>query len=185
MSGLYPVAVPATALYSTDTTRRHKIGTRGIFQTVNGPVEAVYVKNANTATINAGSPVHHSGTAWAANTTLYADTGSNALAGSLIGVMCASLPGSATEAYAWAAVRGPVTAMRVAATAASSNHNGVLYGINLGTDANMASVAATAVVTVASVVNNRLMVIGIGGGATSTIATSGSAGPAFINLFWR
>jgi hypothetical protein len=81
-------------------------------------------------------------------------------------------------------VRGPVTAINVAATAVSTNHNGTLYGIQAGS-ANAASQADTQLVTVASNNFNRTLIVGMGGGATSTIATTGGAGPAYINLFWR
>lgn len=178
---LYPIEVPASSLYTTDTVRRHKVGTRAIFNTVNGPVEAVYVKSANASALAAGLAVHHSATPWNVNTTLYAATNNTIGTLGLVGILCASLPGTATEAYAWAAVRGPITALNVGATLASSDHNGTLYRINLGT-ANLVTVAAT-LATGGEI--PRVNIVGLGGGATTTIATNGGAGPAFINLFWR
>jgi hypothetical protein len=179
--GLYPIEVANQELYTSSTTKKHRIGTRAIFDTVNGPVEAVYVRNANAGTLAAGLVVHHSATPWVCNTTLYAATNDTIGTVGMVGVLCASLPGSATEAYAWAAVRGPITAMNVAATVASSDHNGVLYRINLGT-ANLATVVST-LATGGEI--PRVNIVGLGGGATTTIATSGGAGPAFVNVFWR
>lgn len=180
--GLYPIEVPAQELYSSDTTRNHRLGTRAIFSTDNGPVEAVYVKNATTDSLGVGLCVHHSATPWAVDTSLFGATNNAMGTLGLVGVLCASLPGSATESYAWAACRGPITSINVAATSASSNHNGGIYAINAGT-ANAVAVAATLATGNAEI--TRVHVLGIGGGATTTIATTGGAGPAFINLNWR
>lgn len=185
---LYPIQVPAKSLYETSTTKHHDLGTRAIFETVNGPVEAVYVKWGSATSIAKGHFVHQddvSGTPWVVNTTLYGATNCTPGVAALVGVLCASYPAStASVVYGWAALRGPVTAVNIAATAASSDHNGTLYGIQAGS-ANAASQADTQVITVASNNFNRTLIIGMGGGATSTIATTGGAGPAFINLFWR
>jgi hypothetical protein len=185
---LYPIEVPAGELYSTSTTRRHQLGTRAIFKTTNGPVEAVYVTWGSATSIAQGHFVHHddvSALPWVVNTTLYGATNATPGGGALVGMLCASYPAStASVVYGWAAVRGPVTAINVAATAVSTNHNGTLYGIQAGS-ANAASQADTQLVTVASNNFNRTLIVGMGGGATSTIATTGGAGPAYINLFWR
>ena len=180
--GLYPIEVANQDLYTASTTKKHRVGTRAIFDTVNGPVEAVYVKNASASTLIAGLALHHGATPWVCNTTLFAVTNPTMGLAGLVGILCASLPGSATEAYAWAAMRGPITAINVKETVASSNHNGVLYAIQAGS-ANLQTIISTLVTGEATF--GRHLVVGMGGGATTTIATTGGAGPAFINLFWR
>lgn len=178
----YPIEVTAQDLYENSTTQKHEIGTRGIFKTDNGLVEAVYVRNASSATLVRGFAVHHGATPWNVNTTHYGNTNATMGTLGLVGVLCQSLPGSATAAFAWAACRGPITALNVAATVASGNHNGVLYGINAGTG-NLVSLVSTLATGNAEI--TRGMILGLGGGATSTIATSGGAGPAYVNLAWR
>jgi len=174
---VYPATAYGQGLYESSSTRKAKLGTEIVFDTTQGPVCARYMSNANAATLASGYVVAHASAYGGVDTAPLAAT--NAVGNHIAGVLCATM---AISGYGWVAYKGPVTALALATTK-SSTVNGLI-----GTVHSAAANLSYMVSSIASGVEREMNLgraIGRFGGATTNIATSGGAGPLYLNLHWR
>jgi hypothetical protein len=173
---MYPAPVTAQGLYAASATEQvHPTGTRAQFDETEGIVDAVYVSNSLATSLAAGTPVYTVNGKYGVGTANIDDA---AGAYRICGVLAASIGVSSAGGGAWAAYRGPCTAIKIVATEASSDVNGKLVTAH-SAGGSMQTAATTAASNVAQVWGR---ILGIVGGATSTIATSGGAGPVYVHL---
>lgn len=179
---LYPAPATAQPLYETSNIRRHDLGNICQFQTPNGAVEAVYVRNNNAGSIAAGLCV-----AWGATGFGYADTAPLATAAPadqmIIGGLAASLAASSDGGYGWVIRRGPQTNVFHAATLASSaGARALVHSSNAALSTSVSTVAVTS--TSNPVV--PLLALMRPNSAFSTSGTGAAAGVGVIvDWLWR
>ncbi len=174
---LYPIpAVGPQGLYDASATSlTHRPGTRAQFDQTEGIVDAVYVSNSVATSLAAGTPVVLGNGKYGVAT---ADLAGAYGAHAIIGVLCASLGVSSAGGGAWAAYRGPCTAIKVVATQASTINGFIMTAHSAG--GSMETVASSIISSGKAQYWGRRL--GHVGGATTDIATSGGNGPAYVML---
>ena len=188
----YPVEVPAQGLYEASTTQRHALGDLGKFQVTLGGAKynvlAKYVANNNAASIAQGFAVGHpfdnDAKPYAVDTAVYANVSAIRGGGAGVGIICASMEGTATSlgggGYAWAAFEGPVTAAALAENVAA---NALLY-VSINSAARLASIVTSTATASVALPN----MVGRYGATASTISRASTTNVAghFVMLFgWR
>jgi len=165
----YPAAA-GQGLYQASATQKHRLGEEYAFDTANGVVHAVYVKNVHTTTINGGVWVGHEGAADSVFCEVNMNYVNNASwSGGIVGMLCATLT---SNYYGWAAYRGPVTVARFGHAPALST---ALRRCSINTD----GVLSTCVTNSSYIrVGGSLRV------TTTTVASTGGDG-AIVDLYWR
>lgn len=172
---LYPAPITPQGLYEASTTQQIPTGTRAQFDRDEGVVDAVYVSNSVATSLAAGTPVYTVNGKYGVGTANI-DHASGAY--KIAGVLCASLAASSDNTGGvWAAYRGPCTAIKIVATQASTINGAIVTAHSAG-----GSIQTIATTLAAGSAQNWARALGIVGGATSTIATSGGAGPVYVHL---
>lgn len=182
----FPAEVPVQDLYEASTTQKHNLGSVARFNTDEGIVEARYVRWNNSASIAAGFVACHAfdndAGPWVVDTAPLAAAA--AFRAQVVGVLCASMQGTATSngatGYGWAAFYGPVTNAALAENVAS---NALLY-VTANSAARLASIATT---MVTSNGQQDAAVMGRYGATASTISRASTANVSghYVMLFGK
>lgn len=178
---IYPQAAAGQGLYETSDTPKAKLGTIMSFQTDQGVVYARYMQNrangtATTGSIAAGFGVGYEGGAnYAFNTAVL--NNASAEMQFFAGVNAAS---HTNLAYGWVVYAGPVTALQIGASFASSAG---LQTLSLNSAGRYATKASTAVNSLAI---DLLAAHAILRAITVSSTTGGASGSGFVaEIYWR